>query len=130
MRYDCTSQYVGVVEQCIYKNRAVGNSRLYIYNDIHPEEVENLDVINNGSIRASIITQIPEPGEANVIICTVPSEVAVTAVRWCNNSLVDLTNNITGATVTELFAHLVNNGTGSVPSCTTLANGPFTLPGE
>jgi hypothetical protein len=130
VRYDCASQYVGVVEQCMLKNKPVGNSRLYMYNNVHPEEVENLDVKANGSIRASVITQIPEPGEANATICTAPAEVAVTAVRWCNNTLVDLTNNITGGTVAELFATLVNNGTGSVPSCATLANGPFTPPGE
>jgi hypothetical protein len=130
VRYDCASQYVGVVEQCMYKNKAVGNSRLYIYNDIHPEEVENFDVKSNGSIRASIITQIPQPGEANAIICTAPAEVAATSVRWCNNTLVDLTNSIPGTTAPELFAQLVNNGTGSVPGCATLANGPFTPPGE
>jgi len=131
VRYDCASQYVGVAEQCMYKNKAVGNPRLYIYNNIHPEEVENLDVPRNGTIRATIVTQTPEPGEANALLCTAPSEVTVTSVRWCNNTLVDLTNNITGATVAELSDQLVRTATGgSVPDCATLANGPFTPPGE
>jgi len=131
VRYDCSSQYVGVLQQCMYKNKPVGNSQLYIFNNIHPEEVENLLVKNNGSVRASIITNIPEPGEGGqVLICTAPAELTTTAIRWCNNTLTDLTNNIVGANVAELFAQLVNNGSGSVPSCATLANGPFTTPGE
>jgi hypothetical protein len=130
VRYDCTSQYVGVVEQCFLKNKPVGNSRLYIYNDISAEEVENFTVKNNGTVFEAIVTLIPEPGEANALTCTAPSEVAVSAVRWCNNSLVDLTNNILGTTVPELFVQLINNGNGSVPGCATLANGPFTTPGE
>jgi hypothetical protein len=130
VRYDCASQYVGVMEQCMYKNKPVGNNRLYIYNNVHPEEVENIDVPRNGTIRATVVTQTPEPGEANAIICTAPSEVTVTSVRWCNNTLTDLTNNVLGATVAELFDQLVPSGSGSVPSCATLANGPFTPPGE
>jgi hypothetical protein len=131
VRYDCASQYVGVMEQCMYRGKAVGNPRLYIYNNIHPEELENIDVPRNGTIRASIITQTPEPGEANALLCTAPSEVTVTSVRWCNNTLTDLTNSILGATVAELSDVLVKNATGgSVPDCATLANGPFTPPGE
>ncbi len=130
VRYDCSSQYVGVLAGCMYQGKLVGNDRLYIFNNIHPEEVENLLVKNNGSIRASVVTQIPEPGEANALICTVPSEVTNLAVRWCNNKLTDLTNKIVGATVPELFAQLVSKVPGSVPDCATLANGPFTPPGE
>jgi hypothetical protein len=130
VRYDCSSQYVGVLAGCIYKGKLVGNSRLYIYNNIHPEEVENLLVKNNGSVRASVITQIPEPGEANALLCTAPSEVTNLAIRWCNNNLTDLTNNIVGATVPELFAQLVSKVPGTVPDCAALANGPFTPPGE
>lgn len=129
VRYDCASQYVGVLQQCFLKNKAVGNSQLLIFQNIHPEEVENFEVRSNGSVRATILTQVPE-SETNALLCTVPSELTVTAVRWCNNSLRDLTNNITGATAAELFASLVSNGTGSVPSCADLANGPFTPPGE
>lgn len=129
VRYDCTSQYVGVNTQCFLKNKPVGNSKLLIFNDISAEEVENIDVNRNGTIRAGIVTPIPESETAS-LICTAPAELTVTAVRWCNNSLVDLTNSITGATVPELFANLVSNGSGSVPSCATLANGPFTPPGE
>ena len=114
----------------MYRNKPVGNNRLYIYNNIHAQEVENFDIKSNGMVKASIITQTPEPGEANAIICTAPAEVTVTSVRWCNNVLTDLTNGITGATVAELFAQLVPSGSGSVPSCATLSAGPFTPPGE
>jgi len=130
VRYDCASQYVGVMEQCMYRGKPVGNNRLYIYNNIHPEELAHFDVGNNGRVRGTVITQIPEPGENNAILCTAPSEVAVTSIRWCNNQLWDLTNNIQGATVAELFDQLEPSGGGSVPGCATLANGPFTTPGE
>ena len=107
----------------------MGNSQLLIFQDIHPHEVENFDVSRNGVVRGTVVTQIPE-SESHALICTVPAELAVTAVRWCDNALVDLTNNIPGTTVPELFAQLVNNGTGSVPSCAVLANGPFDTAGE
>jgi hypothetical protein len=129
VRYDCNSQYVGVLQQCMYKNKAVGNSQLLIFQNIHPEEVENFDVKRNGSIRGTVITNVPESA-TNALICTAPAELTTTSIRWCNNHLVDLTNNITGATAAELFAQLVTNGSGSVPSCAVLANGPFTTPGE
>ncbi len=129
VRYDCTAQYVGVLQQCMLRRKAVGNSKLLIFEDVSAHEVENFDVSNNGQVRAAIITQIPESENAS-LLCTAPSELTVTAVRWCDASLVDLTNNITGATVGELFANLVANASGSVPSCTVLANGPFETPGE
>jgi hypothetical protein len=129
VRYDCTSQFVGVLQQCILKNRPVGNSQLLIFQNIHPEEVENVLVKNNGTVFTTILTPIPEAPN-NSIICTAPSELTTTAIRWCNNSVVDLTNSVPGGTVAELFANLVTNGTGSVPSCAVLANGPFTPPGE
>jgi hypothetical protein len=129
VRYDCTSQYVGVLQQCILKNRAVGNSRLLIFQDISSHEVENFEVGRNGQVRAAIVTQIPE-SENNSLICTAPSELTTTIVRWCNASLVDLTNNILGASVPELFAQIATNATGAVPSCAVLANGPFETPGE
>ena len=129
VRYDCTSQYVGPLQQCMLGRKAVGNSKLLIFQDVSAGEVENIDVNRNGAIRDAIITQIPESETAS-LLCTAPSELTVTAVRWCNGSLVDLTNNITGASVGELFANLVANASGSVPSCAVLANGPFETPGE
>jgi hypothetical protein len=107
----------------------VGNSQLLIFQDIHPHELENLEVKKNGTIRGTVITNVPE-SETNALLCTAPAELTTTAIRWCNNALVDLTNGITGATAAELFGQLVNNGSGSVPSCAVLANGPFTTPGE
>jgi len=129
VRYDCASRYVGALQQCFLKNKPVGNSRLLIFQDIHPEEVENLLVKRNGTVDATVLTQVPE-SESNALICTVPSELTVTAVRWCENSVVDLTHNVVGTTVAELFDNLVSNGSGSVPACSVLANGPFTTPGE
>jgi len=129
VRYDCASQYVGVRQQCMLKNRPVGNSQLLIFQNIHPEEVEHFEVKNNGSVRATVVTNIPA-SETNALICTEPSELTVTAIRWCGNSLTDLTNGVAGPTVMELFEKLVRNGTGSVPGCEVLAEGPFTTPGE
>lgn len=129
VRYDCTSQYVGVLQQCMLGRKTVGNPKLLIFQNIHAHEVENFEVPRNGQVRAAIVTQIPESESAN-LLCTAPSELTTTAVRWCNNSLVDLTNSIVGANVAELFSQLVANASGSVPSCAVLANGPFTTPGE
>lgn len=129
VRYDCASQYVGVLQQCMIRNRPVGNSQLLIFQNIHPEELEHFEVKNNGQVRGTVITNIPE-SESNALICTAPSELTVTAVRWCGNSLTDLTNGIPGPTVPELFEQLVKNGSGSVPGCAALAEGPFTTPGE
>jgi len=129
VRYDCTSRYVGVLQQCMLGRKTVGNSKLLIFQNIHANEVENFEVPRNGQVRAAIVTQIPESESAN-LLCTAPSELTTTAVRWCNNSLVDLTNNIVGATAPELFVQLVTSASGSVPSCAVLANGPFTTPGE
>jgi len=129
VRYDCTSQYVGVLQQCLLGRKTVGNSKLLIFQDIHAHEVENFEVPRNGQVRAAIVTQIPESENAS-LLCTAPSELTTTAVRWCASSLVDLTNNIEGATTPELFVQLVANASGSVPSCTILANGPFATPGE
>ena len=129
VRYDCTSASVGVNTQCMLKNKAVGNSKLLVFHDISAEEVENVDVSKNGAVRAAIITQIPQSETAS-LTCTAPSEVTVTAVRWCDNSIVDLTNQITGASVPELFANLVPNGSGSVPDCATLSDMPGLPPGE
>ena len=129
VRYDCTGQYVGVLQQCILGRKAVGNPKLLIFQDISAGEILNLEANRNGQIRAALITSIPEAENAN-LLCTAPSELTTTAVRWCNNSLTDLTNNIVGAAAPELFAQLVANGAGNVPSCAVLANGPFTTPGE
>jgi hypothetical protein len=129
VRYDCTSQYVGALQQCMLGRKTVGNSKLLIFQNIHAHEVENFEVPRNGQVRAAIVTQIPESENAS-LLCTAPSELTTTAVRWCNNSLVDLTNSIVGATAPELFVQLVANASGSVPSCAVLANGPFETPGE
>ncbi len=129
VRYDCASQHVGVLQQCMIRNRPVGDSQLLIFQNIHPEELAHFEVKNNGQVRGTVVTNIPE-SESNALICTAPSELTVTAIRWCNNSLADLTNNVPGPTVPELFGQLVKNGTGSVPGCGELAQGPFTTPGE
>jgi hypothetical protein len=129
VRYDCTAAHVGVLTQCFLKNKAVGNNKLFVFHDVSAHELENLDVNKNGAIRAAIVTQIPQ-SESNALLCTAPSEVAVTTVRWCDGSIVDLTNGITGASVAELFAQLVNNGSGSVPSCAVLATMPGDTAGE
>jgi hypothetical protein len=48
----------------------------------------------------------------------------ITAIRWCNASLVDATNNIAGATEPELFRSLAQKGARNVPDCATLATLP------
>jgi hypothetical protein len=129
VRYDCRSEYVGMMQQCMYRGLPASNNNLLIFQNIHPEELEHFEVGNNGQARGTVITNIPE-SETNAPLCTAPSELTTTAVRWCTNSLVDLTNSVVGPTVPELFVQLENGGTGFVPGCEDLAEGPFTTPGE
>jgi len=129
VRYDCTATDVGALTQCYLRNKAVGNSKLMVFHDVSAHEIHNYEVKSNGAIRAAIITQIPT-SEANALLCTAPAELKVSAVRWCNASIVDLTNNITGASEPALFVQLIANAPGSVPLCATLATLPGLPPGE
>ena len=121
--YSCGAMDVGVVQQCVYKNKPVGNPLPAVHfenvsNAGGEGEVEALLANNSGRINATVTAALPEAGEGGGEACTEPAALEVVAVRWCNASLVDTTNNITGASAADVFASLAGNAT--VPSCAEL----------
>jgi len=129
--YACDAGAVGVVSGCFFKNKYVSDSigPVSIFQNVTSEEAEALMAKANGAINGSTTTAIPEGVEGEPHppeLCTEPAVEQVVAVRWCNTSLKDTTNNIVGATVGELFQELTS-GTGAVvPSCAVLLASPPT----
>jgi hypothetical protein len=119
--YDCGAQALGVVSGCFVKNKFVGPTSTAVFHDVTTEEAIALLAKNNGAINGTITVEAPEShggGET----CTEPAESKPVAVRWCNASLVDITNGIVGASVGELFAQLARTGTSVIvtPTCAEL----------
>jgi len=138
--YECKAAAVGVVEACVYKNRIISATQLSTFTNVTNVEGEHgapvLLAKANGAITGSVTTAIPEAGEGGggepAELCPeLPEtggeggpapEVAVVAIRWCNASLTDTTNNIVGATVGEVFKEFFPGST--VPSCAVLLTPP------
>ena len=138
--YECKAAAVGVVEACVYKNKIISATQLSTFTNVTNVEGEHgapvLLAKANGAITGSVTTAIPEAGEGGggepAELCPeLPEtggeggpapEVAVVAIRWCNASLTDTTNNIVGATVGELFQEFFPGST--VPSCAVLLAPP------
>ncbi len=129
--YDCAAEALGVVSGCFAKNKFAGPTSLAIFKEVAPEEPVTLLARNNGAIGATLTTEIPE-SEGGGEACTEPAEARVVAVRWCNASLLDATNNILGANTGELFAQIERTGTAAVtvPSCAELLAAPPPPPEE
>lgn len=136
VNYACGATDVGVVVGCVYKNKLISATQLIVAKNVFGEggggEGEAFIANARGVISGSTTTTVE--GEGGEGLCPEGEfkgqqpEVEAVAVRWCNASLTDTTNNIVGATQTELFAQLVS-GTVTVPSCAELATMPPT-PGE
>jgi hypothetical protein len=128
--YTCGAEALGVVSGCFAKNKFVGPTALSIFKDVssseHEGEPTTLIARNNGTIGATLTAEVPESHGGE--ICTEPAEARVIAVRWCNASLVDVTNNIVGAATGELFAQLENTGTTVIdmPTCAEIQAAPPT----
>jgi hypothetical protein len=131
--YTCAATDVGWVTQCFIKNKPVANlpTRLHVaHNADGLTSNRTLVATNRGTITNAFLTAYPTveevPGE--VPLCphvegvTITEE--VTAIRWCNASLADETNDIVGAEAAELFLQLKRGGSADVPSCNTLATLP------
>lgn len=123
--YECGAGAVGALNACVFKNRVIFNSptRLDTFKAVtgaHEGEGGLVPFLSqkNGLISASTTTPIPTI-ETATELCTEPSVQTVVAVRWCNASLTDTTNNLVGATVGELSQEFFS-GVGTVPSCTDL----------
>ena len=130
INYSCGAEALGVVSGCFVKNKLVANSTLTtaIFKDVAPEEPVALLARNNGVISTTLTTEIPESEGGGEHACTEPAQSQVIAVRWCNVSLVDTTNNIVGTAEGGLFAQLVRTGTTviDVPTCAELLAAPAT----
>ncbi|TCV89635.1 hypothetical protein [Sulfurirhabdus autotrophica] len=125
--YDCGAQALGVVSGCYVKNKFVGPTSTAVFHNVTAEESVALLAKNNGTINTTITVAAPE-SHGGGAICTEPAESRIVAVRWCNASLVDMTNGIVGATSSELFAQLARTGTSvvAVPTCAELQAAPPT----
>jgi len=99
---------------------------LSIFQDVTGEGHDGVAFLskNNGTINASTTTAIPE-AHTGAHLCLEPTEQAVLAVRWCDASLTDTTNNLEGARFNELYKEFFS-GVGTVPSCSELVAAPPT----
>jgi hypothetical protein len=128
--YSCGAEALGVVSGCYAKTKFVGPTAVSIFKNVsnqgHEGEPTTLIAKSNGTIGATLTAEVPESEGGH--ICTEPAEAKVIAVRWCNPSLVDTTNNIVGAATGELFAQLENTGTTviDVPTCAEIQAAPPT----
>jgi hypothetical protein len=133
VNYTSGATDVGWMTQCFIKNKPVGNIAPKL-NVAHAADglttYRTLLASNRGTITSSILTAYPtaEENEGVPPLCPETEGVVITeeitAIRWCNASLKDTTNNITGASVPALFLQIKRNGSSAVPDCGTLANLP------
>jgi len=135
--YTCGATDVGWVTQCFVKNKPVSNlpTALHV---AHAADglvtTQDRTASRQGVVTSAILTAYPT-AEAEPVdpLCpetegvTITEE--VTAIRWCNASLADVTNNVPGATTSELFLQLKRNGSSNIPDCATLSTLPSDLLG-
>ena len=125
--YDCGALALGVVSGCFVKNKFVGPFAVSISKDVTTHESNPLLAKNNGAINGSITVEVPEGGGGEVQ-CNheAGAEPQVVAVRWCNASLMDVTNNIVGATSGQLTDILLRTGdqVAPIPTCTEILAAP------
>jgi len=133
VNYTCGATDVGWLTQCFIRNRPVANiaPKLHVAHSADGLTTSRtLVATSRGTITSGILTAYPTaeevPGEEplcpEVEGVTITEE--ITAIRWCNASLVDTTNNIVGASEPELFLQMKRNGASNVPDCATLATLP------
>jgi hypothetical protein len=136
VNYTSSATDVGWVSQCFVKNKPVANLPISLH-VAHTVDglttTRTYTATRQGVITKAILTAYPT-AEAEVQEPLCPETEAVvmteeiTAIRWCNASLTDTTNGVS-ATEPELFLKMVRNGTGTVPSCETLATLPSDILG-
>jgi hypothetical protein len=132
VNYSCNATDVGWLTQCFIKNKPVANiaPKLHV---AHAADglttTQDRTASKRGTVTSAILTAYPtveaEPEEPlcpEVEGLTITEE--ITAIRWCNASLTDVTNGVPGANVSELFLQMKRNGASNVPDCGTLAGMP------
>lgn len=122
--YTCGAAAVGALKACVFKNRIIFASptQLDVFKNVTGEHGGAVPFLSqkNGQLNASTTTPIPEIEVAEgAELCIEPTVETVVAVRWCNASLVDTTNGVTGPFATEL-SQAFFSGVGEVPPCTQL----------
>lgn len=137
VNYTSGATDVGWISQCFVKNKPVGNLPVALH-VAHTADglttTRTYTATKSGVITQAILTAYPT-AEAEPVnpLCPETEGVEiteeVTAIRWCNASLTDTTNGITGANAPELFLQMIRNGKGTVPDCATLATLPSDLLG-
>jgi hypothetical protein len=130
--YDCAAEGVGVVTGCFVKNKFVGPFAVSISKDVAAHESDPVLAKNNGAINGSITVEVPEGGGEAQCNEAAGAEPHVVAVRWCNATLTDVTNNIVGATAGQLTDILLRTGTevAPLPTCTEILAAPGDGGGE
>jgi hypothetical protein len=133
VNYTCGATDVGWLTQCFVKNKPVSNiaPRLHVaHNSDGLTTTQDRTATNRGTITSAILTAYPT-AEENPLVPPLCPEVEglviteeITAIRWCNSSLMDTTNNILGVSEPTLFLQIKRNGTGTVPDCGSLATMP------
>jgi len=114
--YSCGAEGVAVVSGCFVKNKFVGPFSVSFFKDVTAEESVAILAKNNGAVNTTLTTQVPESHGGET--CTEPAEAQTVAVRWCNASLVDETNQIVGATASDLVDTLLRTGAEVPPTPT------------
>ena len=124
---------VGWMTQCFIRNKPVANiaPKLHVAHAADGLTTDRtLLASNRGTITGSILTAYPTAEETHgeIPLCPAVEGVVITeeitAIRWCNASLTDTTNNIVGASEPSLFLQIIRNGSSAVPECGTLATLP------
>ena len=126
--YDCSAEGVGVVTGCFVKNKFVGPFAVSIVKNVTVEESEPLLAKNNGAINGTIVVEVPEGGGEVQCDEATGAEPHTVAVRWCNASLKDVTNNIVGATAGVLTDIILRTDAqvAPIPTCTEILASPGT----
>jgi hypothetical protein len=117
------------VSACFVKNKFVPDTfSVSIVKNVTVEESEPLLAKNNGAISGSITVEVPEGGGEATCNEATGAEPHTVAVRWCNMTLKDVTNNIVGATVGQLTEILLRTDAqvAPIPTCTEILASPGT----
>ena len=132
VNYTSGATDVGWVSQCFVRNKPVSNLPIKVH-VAHTADglttTRTYTATNRGVITQAILTAYPtveEEVEDPLCPHTEGVEITeeITAIRWCNASLTDTTNNIVGASEHSLFLQMKRNGSSAVPECGVLATMP------
>ena len=133
VNYTSGATDVGWMTQCFVRSKPVANiaPRLHVAHTADGLTTNRTLVASNrGTVTSSILTAYPTAEETHgeVPLCPEVEGLVITeeitAIRWCNATLTDTTNNIVGASEPSLFLQIKRNGSSAVPECGTLATLP------